>query len=544
MSGVTTALPRPGAAADLAARALAAWRARRTWAAVAYLGSSAVLGPAWGTVLLAGMATLTWGPFGAPPVAATLALARQGARVERERVAALVGVRIREPYRRLSAPRGPARMREAAADPATWRDPLYLLLLLPVGVLSLLVLALPAAGPVAAAFALWPGRPAFPLGLTTLDGPAEWAAVAVLGFALLPFAPLAWQGAATAHAELARVLLGPTASALVARVDELADSRARAVDAAAAERRRIERDLHDGAQQRLVALALDLGMARERFDSDPAAARALVDHAHGEAKRALAELRDLARGIHPAVLTDRGLDAALSAVAARCPVPVTVEVDLPTRPPAIVEATAYFVVAEALTNVARHARARAATVSVRAEEGRVVVEVGETASAAPTPAAGRGCAGWRTASPRSTAAWRSPARRAAPPRSGRSSDVRVVIAEDAVLLRAGLVRLLGDAGMEVVAEVAAGAALDPEVVAQLIGRRRRGRDLLGRLTPREGEVLGLMAEGRSNEAIAAALVVTEGAVEKHASNIFAKLDLAPADTDHRRVLAVLTYLRA
>jgi signal transduction histidine kinase len=378
MSGVTTALPRPGAAADLAARTLAAWRARRTWAAVAYLSSSAVLGPAWGTVLLTGMSALAWGPFGAPPVAATLALARQGARVERERAAALVGVRIREPYRRLSAGRGPARLREAAADPATWRDPLYLLLLLPVGVLSLLALALPAAGPVAAAFALWPGRPALPLGLTTVDAAAEWGVVAVLGLALLPFAPLAWQGAATAHAELARVLLGPTASALVARVDELSDSRARAVDAAAAERRRIERDLHDGAQQRLVALALDLGMARERFDSDPAAARALVDRAHGEAKRALAELRDLARGIHPAVLTDRGLDAALSAVAARSPVPVTVEVDLPSRPPGVVEATAYFVVTEALTNVARHARARAATVSVRAQraqEGRVVVEV-------------------------------------------------------------------------------------------------------------------------------------------------------------------------
>ena len=148
----------------------------------------------------------------------------------------------------------------------------------------------------------------------------------------------------------------PTRCAL--QVTRLTETRARVVDAADAERRRIERDLHDGAQQRLVALAMNLGRARAKFDDDPEGARELVDQAHEEAKDAITELRNLVRGIHPAVLTDRGLDAALSAVAARSPVPVRLDVDVPERPSPTVEAVAYFVVSEALTNVARHAQAR------------------------------------------------------------------------------------------------------------------------------------------------------------------------------------------
>ena len=136
------------------------------------------------------------------------------------------------------------------------------------------------------------------------------------------------------------------------------------VDAAEAERRRIERDLHDGAQQRLVALAMELGRAKSKFADDVDAARELVDQAHAEAKAALTELRDLVRGVHPPVLTDRGLDAALSGLAARCPVPVEVHVEAPVRPKASVEAVAYFVVAEALTNVAKHSRASHANVVV------------------------------------------------------------------------------------------------------------------------------------------------------------------------------------
>ena len=144
---------------------------------------------------------------------------------------------------------------------------------------------------------------------------------------------------------------------LAARVTELEISRERVVDAAEAERRRIERDLHDGAQQRLVALAMELGRAKAKFGDDPEGARDLVDRAHIEAKAALTELRNLVRGVHPPILTERGLDPALSGLAALCPVPVDVHVEVPVRPKPAVEAVAYFMVAEALTNVAKHSRA-------------------------------------------------------------------------------------------------------------------------------------------------------------------------------------------
>ena len=183
---------------------------------------------------------------------------------------------------------------------------------------------------------------------------------------------------ATLHGAIIRGLLGPSGTAaLQQRVEQLSESREASVDAAEAERRRIERDLHDGAQQRLVALAMDLGLAKERLErgEDDAATVALVGHAHDEAKRAITELRELVRGIHPAVLADRGLDAALSALAARCPVPVDLQVDLPERPPAAIEATAYFVVGEALTNVAKHSRARSVRVRVSRRGPIVAVEV-------------------------------------------------------------------------------------------------------------------------------------------------------------------------
>jgi signal transduction histidine kinase len=144
-----------------------------------------------------------------------------------------------------------------------------------------------------------------------------------------------------------------------------------------ADRRQIERDLHDGAQQRLLALGMDLGMALEKFDTDPDAARGLVDDAHREAQRAVVELRNLARGVHPAVLTDRGLDAALSALAARSPVPVQLTVELPERPPASVEATAYFIVAEALTNAARYANASSVDVRLRRIGDSLHVEIAD-----------------------------------------------------------------------------------------------------------------------------------------------------------------------
>ena len=146
---------------------------------------------------------------------------------------------------------------------------------------------------------------------------------------------------------LARTLLGPgRRESLAQRVETLARSRADLIAAADAERRRIERDLHDGAQQRLVSLAMNLGMARERFESEPEPVRRAIAAAHDEAVLALTELREFIRGLHPAVLNDRGLDAALSGIVARAPLPVRLHVDAAVRCAPSIEAIAYFVVSE------------------------------------------------------------------------------------------------------------------------------------------------------------------------------------------------------
>ena len=200
------------------------------------------------------------------------------------------------------------------------------------------------------------------LGDTVLRGTSV-TVTSALGLVVLIVAAQVTRGFAIADAAMSRRLLGPP-SDLAARVTELEIGRERVVDAAEAERRRIEHDLHDGAQQRLVALAMELGRAQAKFTDDPDGARKLVDQAHAQAKEALTELRNLVRGVHSPVLTERGLDAALSGLAALCPVPVDVHVDVPVRPKSSVEAVAYFVVAEALTNVAKHSRASHAKVVV------------------------------------------------------------------------------------------------------------------------------------------------------------------------------------
>jgi PAS domain S-box-containing protein len=176
--------------------------------------------------------------------------------------------------------------------------------------------------------------------------------------------------------------------------DELRASRARVVEAADAERRRIERDLHDGAQQRLVALALKLGIARSRIAKDPAAAERMIREALDELHSATAELRELARGIHPAVLSARGLHEALRALAGRSPVPVELVDDAAgERLPAPVEAAVYFVVAEALTNVARYAHATRAQVRIERVDRRVVAEVRDDGDGGADPAMGSGLRG-------------------------------------------------------------------------------------------------------------------------------------------------------
>jgi signal transduction histidine kinase len=179
---------------------------------------------------------------------------------------------------------------------------------------------------------------------------------------------------------------------LRARYEDLRASRARLVDASDAARRRIERDLHDGAQQRFVSLALTLRLARNRLDPDSEAA-GLVDRGLEELDAGLSELRELARGIHPAVLSERGLAPAIESLAARAPVPVEVSVLPAQRLPPPVETAAYFLVAEALTNVARYAQASEADVAVTRENGRAVIEVRDDGVGGADPRSGSGLRG-------------------------------------------------------------------------------------------------------------------------------------------------------
>jgi signal transduction histidine kinase len=204
-------------------------------------------------------------------------------------------------------------------------------------------------------------------------------AVTLVGWVMVAFLPLVIRGVAQADKALMAGLLAPDReAALEQRVVELQQSRDAGTESAAHELRRIERDLHDGAQQRLVSVAMNLGMAKDRLSEvDDPKARELVDRAHDEAKQAIVELRELVRGIHPAVLTDRGLDAAVSALVARCPVPVSVHSELPRRLSPTAEATAYFVVAEALTNMAKHSRARSGVVRMIDRGDVLVVEVSD-----------------------------------------------------------------------------------------------------------------------------------------------------------------------
>ncbi|HLK78952.1 MAG TPA: histidine kinase [Streptosporangiaceae bacterium] len=217
--------------------------------------------------------------------------------------------------------------------------------------------------------------------------------VTLAGIALLTAAPRLTTAVADLDAGVARILLGPSrAEELQHRVEHLTQTRSGAVDAADAERRRLERDLHDGTQQRLVALAMRLGMAR----AEPAGAtqaHQVIAEAHEDAKAALAELRNLIRGLHPAVLEDRGLDAALSGVAARMAIPVRLTVDMPRRPAATIEAVAYFVVSESLTNITKHAQASQAEVIVQRAGDRLHIIVSDDGVGGADPARGTGLTG-------------------------------------------------------------------------------------------------------------------------------------------------------
>jgi signal transduction histidine kinase len=218
----------------------------------------------------------------------------------------------------------------------------------------------------------------------------------LVGAALLPVAASLSQLVLALHRALVAGLLCTSESRELRRqVATLKESRSAVLDVEASELHRIERDLHDGAQQRLVMLTIDLGLASERIDTDPAAAKQLVLDAQAQAHQALGELRDLVRGIAPAILLDRGLVAAISSITARGPVPTAVRSDLPPgeRLPAAIERAAYFVVAEALANVAKHSDAQGCEVRCRRDGARLIVEVWDDGGGSATVDPGGGLAG-------------------------------------------------------------------------------------------------------------------------------------------------------
>jgi signal transduction histidine kinase len=306
------------------------------------------------------------------------------ARLERRRVMfADPKPLIAHPYRPLRG--NPVDLiRAEFADENRWRDVLYVVVNFPLAVIEFAVVAS------LWALALWllsmpfwydtvPGA-TLPGYLDWLAGrsAAEAAIRPLVGALLLPVAASVSQLVMTLHRAVVTGLLCTSESrALRQQVETLKESRSAVLDIEASELRRIERDLHDGAQQRLVMLTIDLGLASERIDSDPEAAKRLVLEGQEQARQALAELRDLVRGIAPAILLDRGLVPALGSIAARGPVPTTVQSDLEPgeRLPPAVERAAYFVVAEALANVAKHSQAGRCEVRCRRESSRLVVEV-------------------------------------------------------------------------------------------------------------------------------------------------------------------------
>lgn len=384
---------------------LAPWRTSRTWRALGHLSLSIGIGIGTFTAAVTLLALTLGLAITFPFAIATGWLLFVGARafgvVERTRVAALLDTELGDPHPPL--PSGFFRRLWARVTTVSrWKEIAYLVVLFPLGLFSATVaLTLWAT---AAALVLLPtyvGR--LPDQTVALWGDltvgSGWVALlTLLGLVLFALvAPWATLGLASLERGVARALIGPSEAAVVAAAEAAAEQaeagRAAALGSAEAERRRIERDLHDGAQARLVALAADLGMAEERFDRDPEGARALLVGAKDEAKAALAELRDLVRGMHPSVMEDRGLEAALSSVVARVPVPVRLEVDVAERPSPAVESAAYFVVAEALTNVTRHSGATRATATIARRGDRLAIEVTDDGVGGADPDLGTGLRG-------------------------------------------------------------------------------------------------------------------------------------------------------
>ncbi len=356
----------------------------------AYLGLGALAGTLAFGVWIAGVtASITFALLivGLPVVIGTFALFRWLADLERKRAALVLGAPIASVYRARDGRLG-QRLLASLTDPQSWKDLAYL------GIFGVLGFTWGT---------IWASAWGFVLGSLTLpawwwampedanylwfalDNTTESLVTPVVGLAAIPLALLLQRALAVSQASVARWLLAPS---LAARVEQLQKTRAGAVDTAAADLERIERDLHDGAQARLVALSMDLGMAEERFDRDPEGARELVGEARDEARRALAELRDLARGIRPSLLSERGLAAAVTALAARSPIPATAHVDVAAKLGPGVETAAWFVVSEALANAAKHSEASHVTVWLTRRDDELRVEVVDDGRGGANPTGG------------------------------------------------------------------------------------------------------------------------------------------------------------
>ncbi|MFE5398089.1 sensor histidine kinase [Streptomyces sp. NPDC056568] len=308
------------------------------------------------------------------------------------------GVRIPRAYRPLPADANPwARTFGMLGDPATWRDVRWLPVDMTAGtVTALLAFALPLypLEGFAIAAGLWRVLPdGYWYGFVRVTDQISAFYAAGLGAALLLAALWLTPRLLHAHFRLTGAVLGSGQGELAERVRVLTETRRDAVDTSAAELRRIERDLHDGAQARLVAMGMDLGTIEALLEKDPEQARKLLAQARRSSADALTELRELVRGIHPPVLAERGLGDAVRALALRLPVDVEVAVDLPGRVEAPVEAAAYFAVSEVLTNAVKHSGADRIWVDVHHAEGRLRVTVTDNGRGGAAVSAGSGLAG-------------------------------------------------------------------------------------------------------------------------------------------------------
>ncbi|WP_433348815.1 sensor histidine kinase [Microtetraspora malaysiensis] len=331
---------------------------------------------------------------GLPFLALSVLAARGLGAANRGLARVLAGVRVSDPAPLRSSPGLLSRLGAALGDVTGWRAVVHGLIRLPAAVVAFaFAAALWGCGLVLLCCPLWWRSSAFPY-----LSPGDWLGAVLMsaaGMALLLLAPWGVHLALAPERMLARTLLGPGPGDT--RLRRLEQARAMAVDDAVARLRRVERDLHDGTAARLVTLALSLGMAQEELEhahhsEQLERARVLVDSAHRNAKETVAELRDLIRGLHPAAL-DKGLEIALATLTSRSPIPVRLDTDLPERPTPAIETIAYFCTTELLANVAKHSRARHASVDVRAGDGLLTLLVRDDGVGGAAPNTGSGLRG-------------------------------------------------------------------------------------------------------------------------------------------------------